>query len=262
MSGRSLLPKFARLLKEVRKESGLTVRQLARVQGFAHSHVVRTTSAEHQPRWPRVRGYLDGCGVGGDVLYAWWELWCTVRSVEQELRRNHPPGEDRRWYWDMVERDWQNGLRAISKPDPLLAALASVTALDELGAVIYALVTRAGLDSIRKVEALTDIPRTTLNHWFNGTREPDPERLQLLVTRLEATDAERREFAHALGRIAYVACPERTRQSRPCVLHGSHRGVHRASNGEEWLEEGVLDGLRGPRQWIAENHSPSAGPHW
>jgi transcriptional regulator with XRE-family HTH domain len=262
MSGESLLPKFARLLKKVREESGLTVRQLARVQGFAHSHVVRTTSTVNLPRWPRVRGYLDGCGVGGDVLYAWWELWCTVRSVEQELRRNHPAGKDRAWFWEMVERDWQSGLQAISKPDPLLAALRSVTAPDDLAAVISALVTRAGLDSIRKVEALTDIPRTTLNHWFNGTREPDPERLQLLVTRLDATDAERREFAQALGRIAYVACPERTRQSRPCVLHGSHRGMHRAANGEEWLEDGVLDGIRGPKQWVTEHLGQSAGPHW
>lgn len=259
----SYLPQFTRLLKQVREDSGLTVRQLARVMGFSHPHVVRATAGKRLPKWPFVCSYLNCCGVGGEALYAWWELWRTTRSVEHELRRPARADQDRQWYWEMVERDWQENLAAIREPDAILTRLRSVTTLDELGVAVHALVTRAGLDSVRKVEALTNIPKTTLHHWFSSTRKPDPARLRILVKALEGTAAEQLEFVRALERIGDSTCGVRTEQTRQrCVLGEFHKGRHRAANGEEWLDDGVLDGGRGPQQWVTERAIQSAGPHW
>jgi transcriptional regulator with XRE-family HTH domain len=263
MTRASLLPQFARLLKGVRLDSGLTVRQLARAIGFSHPHVVRATSGKKVPNWPLVSAYLNACGVGGEALCAWWELRRITKSVEQELHRTQRAGSDREWYWTTIEQDWTAALHAIRKPDPMLATLRSVATLDELGIAIHALVTRAGLDSVRQVELRTEIPKTTLNHWFNGTRKPTPERLQVLIGALDATDSERREFALALHRLGDVTCGTLTRGSgQPCVLGEFHKGPHRAANGEKWLDDGDLDGMRGPKQWMADSTVRTRGPHW
>jgi len=260
--GSYYLPQFAHLLKQVRTESGMTVRELAQSMHYSHPYVVRATTGERLPRWPLVSAYLNACGVGGSVLYAWRKLWSLTSDVEQKQCLPAGTGRTEQSYWELVEHEWQLGLLAIRRPDPILNTVRMVRTMEELGIAIHALVTRAGLDSIRKVEAETGIPKTTLHHWFNGTRRPDPARLWTLVTALQATEAEQREFATALKRISDPTCEDWSyRTGYHCLLVEFHSGPHRATDGEEWLDDGVLDGPSGPRDRFSKS-TGSAGPHW
>jgi transcriptional regulator with XRE-family HTH domain len=260
---RSYLAEFCRLLAASRQEAGLTVRQLAKLSDYSHPHVARATTGKKLPSWPLVRSYLNACGVGGEVLAAWWQLWQTTKSAEQELRKPLRPTESKTWYWELAEKHWQAGLKATRKPDPMLSLLEQVTTLEDLGVAITALAGRNGSDSLRQVEAETGIPRTTLHAWQAGRRKPPSTRLDQLVVALGATSAEQREFARCLERIsdAGVCNCLHPPTGQRCFRGEYHKGEHCTGDGFRWLEDGVLDGVGGPDRWLAAKRV-QPGPYW
>lgn len=253
------LRQFGNLLNQVRTDAGLTTRQLGRQLNASHSQVVRITSGDHLPRWQHVSAYLIACGVGGGTLQAWLGLWRTMNEVSCELRRASRTDPDR--FWSRIEEEWQHGLTAIRRPDPLVPALRKVSTLKELGTQINALAVRAGLTSIRDVERRTGIPKTTVHHWYKGTRKPSPSKLSALATMLDATDAEQEEFARALSRIR-ITCEAWAPQSgERCMLSEFHRGTHQTADGYQWLDDGELDGVAGPRTRKTQSIGVR-GPFW
>ncbi|GAA1617936.1 hypothetical protein GCM10009789_84890 [Kribbella sancticallisti] len=257
------LPEFALLLKQARLASGLTVRQLAKVVGLDHTQLVRATDGKRLSRWPLISAYLNGCGVGGGVLYSWWELWSTTRSVHLRLQ-NHPLGHpDDDWYWQQADQSWQRALEGLRAPDPLVIRLRQVSTLQELGVSLGALAGRNGTDSVRQVEADTNIPKSTLHAWFTGKRKPDPTRLREVVAALGATRSEQIEFKEALVRATSTTCPNNHPQTnKPCALGELHKGHHRTPEGHQWLEDDEPDPINRPRTWLTQPHLNSAGPHW
>ncbi|MFI5706913.1 helix-turn-helix domain-containing protein [Kribbella sp. NPDC051620] len=252
------LQQFADLLDQVRIDADLTVRELGElIEASSHSQPVRVTGGDRLPRWQSVSNYLIGCGAGGGILQAWLELWRTLHQAVGEIRRpSHPdPGA----FWAQIEQDWQRGLTAIRRPDPLLIELRKVSTLKELGIVIQALAVRAGLSSVREVANRTGIPKTTVNHWYKGTRKPSLSRLSILAVLLGATDAEEKEFSLALGRIRITCEAWSPRSGQRCMLSETHRGRHQSIGGDRWLDDGELDGTQGPR--TAANVGVR-GPFW
>jgi hypothetical protein len=207
-------------------------------------------------RWPLVSAYLNGCGVGGGVLYSWWDLWSTTRSVHLRLQNCPTDSADDSWYWEQVRHHWQRALEGLRTPDPMLIRLRQVNTLKELGVSLAALAGRTGADSVRRVEADTGIPKTTLHAWFTGKRKPDPARLNKVVLSLGATKAEQKEFADALTRATSATCP-----STACSLGELHKGPHRTPDGHEWFDDEEPDMTRPSHRWF-EPHIPTAGPHW
>jgi len=258
------LPEFARLLKRARRESGLTVRQLAKVAGRPdHTPFVRVTDGKRLSRWPLISAYLNGCGVGGGVLYSWWELWSTTSGVQLRLR-NHPQGHpDDELFWGLAEQSWRSGLGGLRTPDPMLFRLRQVNTLGELGVALGALASRNGTDSVRRAGENTNIPKTTLHNWFSGKHKPDPVRLQEVVVALGATKSEQAEFSEALQRATSPTClGKHDRTGKRCTLGGLHKGHHRSLEGLKWLDDDEPDAVSPPQRWMAEHQHRSAGPHW
>ncbi|WP_157979539.1 helix-turn-helix domain-containing protein [Kribbella monticola] len=259
---RSYLPAFAELLKAVREESGLTLRQLGRMVGFHHTHMARVASDKKMPTWELVRVYLTGCGAGGDGLVAWFDLWSTVRGAEKQLRKApHDPTDQ--WYWELAEKHWQEGLLAIRKPDALLSRLRQVTTPAEFAVALAAFTYRTGHDSVRRLEGIAGVSKTTWHAWLTGKRRPNPDQLHDLLAELEATSAEQDEFVEALLRITKTICGRlHGLTGKRCSRGEFHRGPHRSPTGVEWLEDGVLDGLQVSGRWFSKGLTVSTGPHY
>ena len=71
--------------------------------------------------------------------------------------------------------------------------------LEDLGAALSAL---ARPRSLRTLEQLSGVPRTTIQGWFRGTRLANRDRLDRLVRALGATPDERAAFARTVDRIS------------------------------------------------------------
>jgi transcriptional regulator with XRE-family HTH domain len=155
---------FAAALQRVRRQAGLTYRELADHAHYSHAHLVRATSGKHLPSWDVTAAFLTGCGVPADLMPVW-------------LRR-----------WEAASRG----------PQDVAELLRTAETLTELGAALSAL---ARPRSSRTLEQLTGIPRTTLQAWFQGIRLPGRDRLDRLVRAVGATAEERAAVAETLDRI-------------------------------------------------------------
>ena len=153
---------FADALQRVRRHAGLSYRELADRAHYSHPHLIRAT--KHLPSWEVAAAFLTGCGVPADLLPVW--------------RRR----------WEEASRD----------PRDIVSLLDSAETPAELGAAVAAL---ARPHSLRTLAQLTGIPRATLQAWFQGSRLPGPDRLDLLVRAIGASAAERAAAARALARI-------------------------------------------------------------
>lgn len=64
--------RLAHELRELRKEAGLTYREMAQASGRGASTLSRAAAGEQLPAWPVVRAYVEACR--GDVG-VWEERW-------------------------------------------------------------------------------------------------------------------------------------------------------------------------------------------
>ena len=156
---------FAAALQRVRRNAGLTYRELAERAHYSHPHLIRATNGKHLPAWEVAAAYLAGCGVPADLMPVW--------------RRR----------WEEASRD----------PRDVVALLENAETLEHLGAAVAAL-TRPR--SLRALEQQTGIPRATVQAWLRGSRLPGRDRLDHLVRSIGATPQERAAVARALDRLS------------------------------------------------------------
>ncbi|HWD83374.1 MAG TPA: helix-turn-helix transcriptional regulator [Kribbella sp.] len=156
---------FAAALQRVRRNAGLTYRELAERAHYSHPHLIRATNGKHLPTWEVAAAYLTGCGVPNDLLPLWHRRW----------------------------------LAASRDPRDIAGLLDDAETLEELGEAVAAL-TRP--HSLRSLEQLTGIPRATIQAWLQGTRLPGRDRLDHLVRTVGATPAERSAVAQAIERLS------------------------------------------------------------
>jgi transcriptional regulator with XRE-family HTH domain len=156
---------FAAALDRVRRQAGLSYRQLADRAHYSHPHLIRATSGKHLPTWDVAAAYLTGCGVPADLLPVW-------------------------------HRRWQQASR---DPRDIVGLLENAQNLEDLGVALAAL---ARPRSLRALEQETGIPRATIQAWLQGTRLPGRDRLDHLVRSVGATPGERSAVANAVDRLA------------------------------------------------------------
>ncbi|MEV5963285.1 helix-turn-helix transcriptional regulator [Kribbella sp. NPDC051952] len=156
---------FAAALQRVRQQAGLTYRELAEHAHYSHAHLVRATSGKQLPTWEVTTAFLTGCGVPAELLPVW------------------------RRHWESASRE----------PQDLVELLQTAESLEDLGAALSAF-TRP--HSLRKLEQLTGIPRTTIQAWFQGTRLAGRDRLDQLVHAVGASRSERAAAADAVDRLS------------------------------------------------------------
>lgn len=156
---------FAAALQRVRRQAGLSYRQLADRAHYSHPHLIRATSGKHLPTWDVAAAYLTGCGLPPDLLPVW-------------------------------HRRWQQASR---DPRDIVGLLENAENLEDLGVALAAL---ARPRSLRALEQETGIPRATIQAWLQGTRLPGRDRLDHLVRTVGATPAERTAVAEALQRLS------------------------------------------------------------
>ncbi|MGW6201368.1 helix-turn-helix transcriptional regulator [Kribbella sp. NPDC055110] len=156
---------FAVALEWVRRQAGLSYRQLADRAHYSHAHLIRATSGEHVPTWDVAAAYLTGCGVPTDLLPVW-------------------------------HRRWQHASR---DPRDIVGLLENASNLEDLGVALAAL---ARPRSLRALAHETGIPRATIQAWLQGTRLPGQDRLDHLVRTIGATPAERAAVAEAVERLS------------------------------------------------------------
>lgn len=249
------LAEFAELLADTRRQAGLTVRQLAHAIAYSHPHVARATTGERLPSWNLTAAYLGGCGIHGEDLRTWLPLWAAAKSRDQQTRRHGAVADL------TTDKEWRAAVSAVRGIVPLVSLIRQVDTLKDLSEVLQRLGARKGLDSLRKVEAETGLPRATLQGWYAGERMPQEVRLEELVVKLGASDAERREFVRCLERLASRETCDGVHPStgQACKLSATHRGLHRAADHSQWLDDGVLTSRpvkpTAEKQWLQ-------GPHW
>ncbi|MEU4190894.1 helix-turn-helix transcriptional regulator [Kribbella sp. NPDC026611] len=240
------LSEFAGMLAEVRWEAGLTVRALGRAIRHHHSRVVCAEQGKTQPTWQLTVEFLRRCGVSGDKLLVWSTLWDITRQAERrrkgQVRGSLQPDAE---FWSEIQEQWQRAKAQLSWPDSLVTKLRMVSTKRELGLALLELGSRAGYTSVRQIADRGGVPKTTVHDWVIARRLPDAERLAALVKDLGATRDEWEEFAAALRRLSGQRCDAVHEPSaRPCMLSEYHRGSHRTLRGDEWLDDGTLDGRR------------------
>ena len=98
-----------------------------------------------------------------------------------------------RRHWETASRD----------PQDVVELLRTAETLEDLGSALSAL---ARPRSLRTLEQLTGIPRTTIQAWFQGTRLARRDRLDQLVRAVGATAEERAAVARALDRLSSGRC--------------------------------------------------------
>ncbi|MGW7684242.1 helix-turn-helix domain-containing protein [Kribbella sp. NPDC054772] len=157
--------RFAAALHRVRRQAGLSYRQLADRAHYSHPHLIRAASGKQLPTWDVAAAYLTGCGVPADLLPVWHRRW-------QEASRD---------------------------PRDIVGLLDDAETLEDLGDAVAAL---ARPRSLRTLEQLTGIPRATIQAWLQGTRLPGRDRLDHLVRTVGATPAERSAVAQAVDRLS------------------------------------------------------------
>ncbi|WP_327633492.1 transcriptional regulator [Kribbella sp. NBC_00482] len=246
---------FAYLLRSVRKRAGKTVRQIAEASNYSHPHIARSLTGTRFPNWKLVQAILNACGVGGDQLRRWLRLWKTASDTQSWPTPGsvHAPG---RRTWAEIQREWDVRTAALREPDAMLLQIQQVVTLEQLGRVLTALRTRQGSGSLRRLEELSGVSRSTLHGWYAGQRKPTAARLHQLAVALDTTQAEQMALAQCLARISPLRRPPEPDRAAACAadnpsigqhcrLPRFHRGPHQATVGEPWFDDGVLDGSRG-----------------
>ena len=246
---------FVYLLRSVRKRAGKTVREIAETSNYSHPHIARSLKGARFPNWKLVRAVLDACDIGGDELRCWRRLWMTA-SATQSWPRPGSTYEPGRRTWAEIQREWEVRTTALREPDATLLQIQQVVTLEQLGRVLTALSRRQGSGSLRQLEELSGVSRSTLHGWYAGQRKPTAALLQQLAVALDTTQAEQMALLQCLARISPLRRPPETERLAACAVNSPsigqlcrlprfHRGPHQATVGEPWFDDGVLDGNRG-----------------
>lgn len=174
---------FASKLRDQRKRAGITYRELAARtvrpgtnRPYSHAHMVRAAKGDELPSWPVTKAYLVGCGITSPRFLRLWEA-----------------------LWDAAS----NAVAAIKDPDHgTSGSLQHVTTLLGFGEHLRALSERKGLPTLRELEHLTGVPKSTLSEWFSGQRLPSVKRLYDFAEALGATEKEQTELWQVRDRLA------------------------------------------------------------
>ncbi|MFG1820587.1 helix-turn-helix domain-containing protein [Kribbella sp. NPDC049174] len=221
---------FCEALRDVRRQSGLTLKQLSAVTHYAESTLSRVTNALDLPPWKQVETFLIGCG-GGD-LERWHQFWqATQMQHELFLSKgvNEPPAAKLQ---DAAAA--QTTARQLvmddDRPATLGAFLQRAETAQDLVRGIRMLGERTGTISLRQMEERcratnVRLAKSTIRDWLAGERRPT--KLDALVTALGATPAEQRHFAQCLERVWSQNPPVLQISSRPTYTDlGRRRGRH------------------------------------
>ncbi|MFF0298525.1 helix-turn-helix domain-containing protein [Kitasatospora sp. NPDC004614] len=74
LEGNGAAARFAERLREVRRESGLTLRQLAAISGYSHSTLSLAENGRRLPSWDVVAAFVQACGRKDiDRWRGWWD---------------------------------------------------------------------------------------------------------------------------------------------------------------------------------------------
>src|SRR5437867_2392018 len=76
---------FAAALQRVRRNAGLTYRELAGRAHYSHPHLIRATSGRQLPTWDVTAAILKGCGVPSELMPAWRRRWEAVSRDPQDI---------------------------------------------------------------------------------------------------------------------------------------------------------------------------------
>ena len=79
------LEAFAGALQRVRRQAGLTYRELADHAHYSHAHLVRATSGRQLPSWDVTTAFLTGCGVPAELLPVWRRHWEAASRDPQDV---------------------------------------------------------------------------------------------------------------------------------------------------------------------------------
>jgi transcriptional regulator with XRE-family HTH domain len=196
------LREFAEALRVVRRQSGLTLKQLSTLTHYAESTLSRLTNALGVPPWAPVEAFLVACGVAD--IERWKSLWEATR-VQHELFVSEGVTEAPTSKLAQTVRKQELAyVTSAERPATLSALLQKAETAQDLVRAIRLLGERTGTVSLRQMEARCQavhlrIAKSTIRDWLAGERRPT--KLDQLVAALGATNAEQRHFAQALERV-------------------------------------------------------------
>ncbi|MGW4381438.1 helix-turn-helix domain-containing protein [Kitasatospora sp. NPDC004531] len=79
--------RFAERLREARRESGLTLRQLAAVSGYSHSTLSLAENGRRLPSWDVVAAFVQACGRRDvDRWRGWWDAAGEAAEEASEVQ--------------------------------------------------------------------------------------------------------------------------------------------------------------------------------
>jgi transcriptional regulator with XRE-family HTH domain len=177
------IAEFALQLRHARDLAGKPpYRVMAERARYSHAHLVRAADGKKLPNWSVVRAYLEACGISGSkALKPWLQLWVATGKMPVATR----PGNGRRRAGEARLHD-----------------LGAITTPAEFGEHLRAFCDRTKPRTLRELEELSGIGKTTLADWFNGARLPSWTRLYRLATLVGANQAELDELRMARERVA------------------------------------------------------------
>ncbi|MEU4192922.1 helix-turn-helix transcriptional regulator [Kribbella sp. NPDC026611] len=168
---------FAYRLRQARRRSGLTYRELADRTPYSHAHLVRAAKGDQLPSWLVARAYLAACGVTGPQnLKLWEQLWIAAAKTEASNLNRRIGG-----------------------------SLRHITTAAGFGEHLRDFSNRHQRHTLRELQTKTGIGKSTLGEWFTGARLPSVARLYHFAGVLGATQREQTELRQVRDRLAREA---------------------------------------------------------
>jgi hypothetical protein len=156
------LGKFAKALRAVRAESGITYRQMAKKARFSHVALASAAAGRHVPTWPLTLEYLQACGVAD--LETWRCRW-------EQLPNNAGP--------HMPQPP--AGAPAADKPGLSEARAVFAARLNELVVSSGLSLTAIAVRVMRRFPGAPTSLDRRLSEWKRGVRIPTDEKVLLAV---------------------------------------------------------------------------------
>ncbi|TDD62003.1 transcriptional regulator [Kribbella antibiotica] len=196
------LREFAEALRDVRRQSGLTLKVLSTLTHYAESTLSRATNALVLPPWPQVKAFVLACG-GGDID-RWKNLWEATRRQHDLFVSEGVTEAPTSKIAQAVRKQELEYVTSAERPATLSAFLQKAETAQDLVRAIRLLGERTGTVSLRQMEARCQavhvrIAKSTIRDWLAGERRPT--KLDQLVAALGATTTEQRHFAQCLERV-------------------------------------------------------------
>lgn len=186
---------FAVQLRKIRRTANITYRAMADKTHFSHAHFVRAASGNELPSWEVTQAYLQACLVTDHgALKAWEQFWAATDAVAAR------PASTRR--------------RKVDK----------LTTVSEFGKLLQEIAQKGQPRTLRELQDLTDIGKSTLNDWFQGRRLPSQALLHQFGVALGATSEEVHELQVARARVDGRASGSQLTRTLNAVLQAGQDG--------------------------------------